>query len=123
MKRSQLQGTRMLGGRGGDPYKRRQELVEQSLQFGLDSAWSITDRTIPLFDRNPMLNGKYSSATTFLGVPFQEDMRALESPDVVFVGHRSMPARPTVRALALALRRFARFLRSIPATTSSSGSI
>src|SRR6476620_3454107 len=86
MKRSELHGTRMLEAEAGIPFKRRQELVEQSLANGLDSAWSITDRTIPLFDRNPMLNGKYSAATTFLGVPFQEDMRALESPDVVFVG-------------------------------------
>ena len=39
MKRSQLQGTRMLEAEADMPYKRRQELVEQSLDFGLDSAW------------------------------------------------------------------------------------
>ena len=76
----------MLEAEAEIPFKRRTELVEESLRNGLQPAWSITDRTIPRFDRNPMLNGKYSSATTFLGVPFQEDMRALESPDVVFVG-------------------------------------
>src|SRR5215218_5118601 len=86
MKRSQLHGTRMLDAEAEIPFNRRTEQVEESLRNGLESAWSITDRTIPLFDRNPMLNGKYSSATTFMGVPFQEDMRALESPDVVFVG-------------------------------------
>ena len=86
MKRSQLHGTRMLEAEAELPFKHRQELIEQALQYGMESAWSITDRTIPLFDRNPVLNGKYSSATTFLGVPFQEDMRALNSPDVVFTG-------------------------------------
>ena len=101
MKRSQLHGTRMLEAEADIPFKRRQELVDQALQNGLESAWSITDRSIPLFDRNPMLNGKYSSATTFLGVPFQEDMRALvqqlvESGEVAMDGIGSDIADPDV---------------------------
>lgn len=86
MKRNQLHGTRMLEAEAHIPFKQRQEAIERALTHGLESAWSITDRNIPLFDRNPMLNGKYSSSTTFLGVPFQDDMRALESPDVVIAG-------------------------------------
>lgn len=86
MKRSQLHGTRMLQAEAEIPFKRRAEFIQEALQNGLESAWSITDRTIPLFSRTPILTGKYSAAATFLGVPFQEDMRALESPDVVFVG-------------------------------------
>ncbi|MEZ4665793.1 MAG: agmatinase family protein [Thermomicrobiales bacterium] len=86
MKRNQLHGTQMLQAEAEIPFKRRAEYIEEALQNGLESAWSITDRTIPLFGRAPILTGKYSAATTFLGVPFQEDMRALESPDVVFVG-------------------------------------
>ncbi|MCC6674887.1 MAG: agmatinase [Thermomicrobiales bacterium] len=86
MHRSQLHGTRMLEAEAGIPSRRRQENIEQARAYGLESAWSITDRTIPLFSRNLALTGKYSAAGTFLGVPFQDDMRALESPDVVFVG-------------------------------------
>ena len=86
MHRSQLHGTKMIAAEAGIPFERRRENIEQALAHGLESAWSITDRSIPLFGRNPALTGKYSSATTFLGAPFQEDMRALESPDVAFVG-------------------------------------
>ncbi len=86
MHRSQLHGTKMIEAEADIPFKRRQENVEQARAHGLESAWSITDRSIPLFGRNPALTGKYSSAPTFLGTRFQEDMRTLESPDVVFVG-------------------------------------
>ncbi len=86
MHRSQLHGTKMIEAEADIPFKRRQENVEQARAYGLESAWSITDRSIPLFGRNPALTGKYSSAPTFLGTPFQEDMRTLESPDVAFVG-------------------------------------
>lgn len=86
MHRSQLHGTKMIAAEADIPFRRRQENIDQALAHGLESAWSITDRSIPLFGRHPALTGKYSSATTFLGVPFQEDMRALESPDVAFVG-------------------------------------
>ncbi len=86
MHRSQLHGTRMIEAEAELPFERRREAITQAREFGLESAWSITDRSIPLFGRNPALTGKYSAATTFLGSRFQEDMRALESPDVVFVG-------------------------------------
>ncbi len=86
MHRSQLQGTKMLEAEADIPSTRRQENIEQAREYGLESAWSITDRTIPLFSRNLALTGKYSAAGTFLGVPFQDDMRALGSPDVVFAG-------------------------------------
>lgn len=86
MHRSQLHGTRMLEAEARIPFNRRQELIDLALAYGLESAWSITDRSIPLFSRNFALTGKYSAAPTFLGVPLQSDMRSLESPDVVFVG-------------------------------------
>jgi agmatinase len=65
--------------------KVREERRRLALEWGLESAWSINDRTIPLFNRNGV-SGRFSSAGPFMGVPFQEDMRELDGPDVVFVG-------------------------------------
>ena len=79
MKRSQLHGTRMLEAEAEIPFRRRTEMIEESLRNGLESAWSITDRTIPLFDRNPMLNGKYCGQDIGSGTDvwkFSEDVKA-----------------------------------------------
>jgi agmatinase len=85
MNREQLDGTRMLEHEATVPMKEREERRRQALEWGLESAATITDRMIPLFNRNAAA-GKFSSSTTFLGVPFQHDMRALDGQDVVFVG-------------------------------------
>ncbi len=85
MNRESLHGVRMGQREASVPMKVREERRRLALELGLESAWSITDRSIPLFNRSGVA-GKFSNATTFLGVPFQEDMRALDSRDVVFVG-------------------------------------
>ncbi|MCC6944662.1 MAG: agmatinase family protein, partial [Thermomicrobiales bacterium] len=85
MNRDSLSGVRMGHAEARVPTKEREERRRQALEWGLESAWSITDRTIPLFNRNGVA-GKFSSSQTFLGVPFQQDMRALDGQDVVFVG-------------------------------------
>ena len=85
MKRDQLHGTRMLEQEAELPQRVRQERAQQALEYGLPSAVTVTDRTIPLFNRYG-IGGRYSQGGTFMGVPFQEDMRELGSPDVVFVG-------------------------------------
>jgi len=85
MNREQLDGTRMLEREADIPSKERIERRRQALEWGLESAYSITDRTLPLFNRNGAA-GKFSSSNTFLGVPFQRDMRSLDGQDVVFVG-------------------------------------
>lgn len=85
MNREQLDGTRMIEHEEHVPRKEREERRRLALEWGLESAFSITDRTIPLFNRNDAA-GKFSSASTFLSVPFQQDMRELDGMDVAFVG-------------------------------------
>ncbi|CAN5884792.1 agmatinase family protein [soil metagenome] len=84
MRRDQLHGTKMIEQEAHIPSREREERRRQALAWGLESAYSINDRTIPLFNRNGV--GRVSSAGPFLGVPFQQDMRELNSPDVAFVG-------------------------------------
>ncbi len=58
------------------------ERAEQVKLHGLEAAESIKDRSITLFRR-----GRWGSqGSTFIGVPFLEDMRDLGGQDVVFVG-------------------------------------
>jgi agmatinase len=85
MNRESLEGVRMARHESTVPMREREERRRLALEWGLESAWSVSDRTIPLFNRNGVA-GKFSSASTFLGVPFQEDMRELDGQDVVFVG-------------------------------------
>src|SRR5215211_2921610 len=56
---------------------------EQELEWGLPSAESIRDRTIPLFNRG---RWRYSNSGTYLCSRYLEDMRTLGGQDVAFVG-------------------------------------
>lgn len=85
MNRQSLGGVRAGQAEARVPMKEREERRRVALDWGLESAWSIQDRTIPLFNRLGVA-GKFSNAQTFLGVPFQQDMRELDGQDVVFVG-------------------------------------
>ena len=83
MERAQLQGTRMLLREAEIPNDRSKEKIAQDLEFGLESAWSVKDRTISLFNRNYRT---YSHSGSFLGQPFLEDMRELGGQDVAILG-------------------------------------
>jgi agmatinase len=63
--------------------RRRDERTQQALEYGLESASSIRDRKIPLFNRS---GGGYSNTGRFLGSRFLEDMRTLGGQDVAFIG-------------------------------------
>src|SRR5260370_35028583 len=63
------------------PSTRRNELVQQALAYGLELEDSMRDRKIPLFNR-----GQTDGGLRFMGVPFLEDMHALEGQDVAVVG-------------------------------------
>ena len=65
------------------PPARRKELTQLALEHGLESAESIRDREIPLFNRGQW---GFSNSGTFLRVPFLRDMRELGGQDVAFVG-------------------------------------
>ncbi len=83
MDREQLIGTEMMAREADLPTARSKERREIEIAHGLESAASINDRSIPLFSRS---RPRYSSSGTFLGVAYQEDMRALDGVHVAFVG-------------------------------------
>ncbi len=65
------------------PTERSEERRRQELEWGLPSAESIRDRSIPLFNRG---RWRYSNAGTYLCSPFLEDMRQLGGQDVAILG-------------------------------------
>jgi agmatinase len=65
------------------PATRTKEKIARDLEYGLESAWSINDRTISLFNR---VGRAYAHSGTFLGSQFLEDMRELGGQDVAIVG-------------------------------------
>jgi agmatinase len=83
MRREDLRGTWAMEREAEWSSKRREELAQQALEYGLESAGSIRDRSIPLFDR---LFNNFSGGGQFMGVPFLEDMRALGGQDVAIIG-------------------------------------
>ncbi|MGH2551339.1 MAG: agmatinase, partial [Thermomicrobiales bacterium] len=83
MERGSMQGTRMLLREAELPGTRTKAKVARDLEIGLESAWSIKDRTIPLFNR---VGRTYAHSGTFTGTEFLEDMRELGGQDVAIVG-------------------------------------
>src|SRR5262249_48681092 len=94
MDREQLHGTRMLYREAELPTERSEERQRQELEWGLPSAGSIRDRTIPLFNRS---GWRFSNSGTFLCRPFLQDMRQLGGQDVAGVGV-ALAWRAAVRA-------------------------
>jgi agmatinase len=65
------------------PSTKAKEQQRLYLELGLESAASINDRTIPLFNRS---GWRFSHSGTFAGRPFMTDMRQLGGQDVAVVG-------------------------------------
>jgi agmatinase len=83
IRREDLRGTWAMEHADDIPPARRKELTHLALEHGLESAESIRDREIPLFNRGQW---GFSNSGTFLRVPFLRDMRELGGQDVAFVG-------------------------------------
>jgi arginase family enzyme len=83
MKREDLNGTWAIEREERWPTTRSDELSRQALEFGLESAATIKDRKIPLFNRG---RRGYGNFARFMGVPFLQDMRELGGQDVAFMG-------------------------------------
>ncbi len=82
LQREDLQGTWAMEREAALTGPKAKERAEQIKLHGLEAAESIKDRSITLFRR-----GRWGSqGSTFIGVPFLEDMRDLGGQDVVFVG-------------------------------------
>ncbi len=83
MRREDLNGTWAIEQEERWPSTKSEESGRQALEYGLESAGSIRDRKIPLFNRGRRGYGNFSR---FLGVPFLQDMRELGGQDVAFMG-------------------------------------
>jgi agmatinase len=61
-----------------------QQEVNQGLEFGLEAAASIQDRTIPTFSRGELPH--YAGINTFMKAPYLEDVRQVGNYDVAIIG-------------------------------------
>ncbi|WP_200759346.1 agmatinase family protein [Effusibacillus dendaii] len=66
------------------PTVKSEEEIRRSLEFGLEAADSIEDRTISCFSRGELPH--YAGINTFMKVPFLEDVRQVGNFDVAFMG-------------------------------------
>ncbi len=83
MRREDLNGTWAIEREEQWPTTSADDQARQALEFGLESAATIRDRKIPLFNRG---RRGYGNFARFMGVPFLQDMRELGSQDVAFMG-------------------------------------
>jgi agmatinase len=83
MKREDLRGTRAMEQEAQLPSSRAGELAQLALEYGLESAESIRDRAIPLFNRT---GWGWGQGGQFMSAPFLEDMRTLGGQDVAIMG-------------------------------------
>ena len=61
-----------------------QQEVSQGLEYGLEAADSIRDRSIPTFSRGELPH--YAGINTFLKAPYLEDVRKVGEYDVAIIG-------------------------------------
>ncbi len=61
-----------------------QQEVDRGLEFGLEAAESIKDRSIPTFSRGELPH--YAGINTFLKAPYLEDVRKVGEYDVAIMG-------------------------------------
>ena len=83
-RRAELSGMRARRRLRDVPEVRRKELVERSLDLGLESARSINDRNISLFSRG--LDPMFAGINTFLKSPYVENVRDIGGYDVAVIG-------------------------------------
>ena len=83
MDRERLVSSRMLEREAQLPSTKMKEQLQLNLEHGLESAESVRDRTIPLFNR---LGLRFHHGGTFAARPFLRDMRELDGQDVAIVG-------------------------------------
>jgi agmatinase len=104
IRREDLQGTYAMEMEQQLEGKDNTERREMLLAYGLPSAESIRDRSISLFQRG---RWRYNSGT-FMNIDFVEDMRTLDSQDVVILGapyDGATTFRPGTRFGPQAMRR------------------
>ena len=83
-KTGELRGNRNLKRLGKISQTRQQQEIERGLEFGLEAAGSINDRTISLFSRGHQ--PAFAGINTFMKAPYCEDMRNIGQYEAAFVG-------------------------------------
>ncbi len=94
-----------------------QQEVTQGLEYGLEAAASIRDRSIPTFSRGELPH--YAGINTFLKAPYLEDVRRVGEYDVAIVGFPMTLVQLTVLVHALVPREFVASRLFTPPTTLS----
>ncbi|MER3590197.1 MAG: agmatinase, partial [Mastigocladus sp. ERB_26_1] len=82
--RPETQANRALEKEANLPLTGWQQEVSRGLEFGLEAAESISDRSIPTFSRGELPH--FAGINTFLKAPYLEDVRKVGEYDVVIVG-------------------------------------
>ncbi len=83
-KTGELRGNRNLKRLEGITQTKQQEEIKRSLEFGLEAADSINDRTISLFSRGHQ--PAFAGINTFMKAPYCEDIRDVGKYEAAFVG-------------------------------------
>ncbi len=83
-KTGELRGNRNLKRLEKISQTRQQQEIERGLEFGLEAAGSINDRTISLFSRGHQ--PAFAGINTFMKAPYCEDMRNIGQYEAAFVG-------------------------------------
>lgn len=83
-RREDLLGVQAAFKEAAIPAAKGEEEIRRALEFGLEAADSIEDRTISCFSRGELPH--YAGINTFLKVPFLEDVREVGKYDVAFMG-------------------------------------
>ncbi len=83
IQREDLDGFRAMEQEAQLSSTRSEEETQQALEYGLESASSIRDRKISLFNRG---RWGFSNSGFFMSSPFLDDMRTLGGQDVAVVG-------------------------------------
>ncbi|MDI3326962.1 MAG: agmatinase family protein [Alicyclobacillaceae bacterium] len=83
-RREDLEGVQAALQEQALPSRKREEEIARALEYGLEAAPSIEDRTIPCFSRGELPH--WAGINTFLKVPFLEDVRKVGEHDVAVMG-------------------------------------
>ena len=81
---SETEAQRALEKESQLPLTGWQQEIDRGLEFGLEAAESIGDRSIPTFSRGELPH--YAGINTFLKAPYIEDVRQVGNYDVAIVG-------------------------------------
>src|SRR5438105_6522158 len=83
-KGTELRGNRNLKRLSRIPQTKQEEEVRRSLEYGLEAADSVIDRTISCFSRGHQ--PAFAGINTFMKAPYCEDVRKVKEFEAAFVG-------------------------------------